>query len=80
MPQIPQTQEFEVLECLVNVIPDDKEPKSLEPQHELLWWHYRLGHLPFTRMKEMMNQGILPRSLLKVDTPFCATCQYGKMT
>ena len=31
-------------------------------------------------MKEMMNQGTLPRRLLKVDTPFCAACQYGKMT
>ena len=70
MPQTPQTQEFEVPESLVNVIPDDKEPRSLEPQDELLWWHYRLGHLPYTRMKEMMNQGTLPRRLLKVDTIF----------
>ena len=31
-------------------------------------------------MKEMMNQGTLPRRLLKVDTPFCTACQYGKMT
>ena len=52
MLQTPQTQEFEVPESLVNVIHDDKEPKSLEPQDELLWWYYRLGHLPFTRMKE----------------------------
>ena len=80
MPQTPQTQEFEVPESLVNVIPDDKEPKSLEPQDELLQWHYRLGHLPFTRMKELMNQGTLPRRLLKVIIPFCAACQYGKMT
>ena len=36
MPQPPQTQEFEVPESLVNVIPDDKVPKSLEPQDELL--------------------------------------------
>ena len=61
MPQTPQTQEFEVPESLNNVIPDDIEPKSLEPQDELLRWHYRLGHLPFTRMKELMNQGTLPR-------------------
>ena len=39
MPQTPQTQEFEVPESLDNVIPDDKEPKSLEPQDELLRWH-----------------------------------------
>ena len=72
MPQTHQTQKFGVPEAPVNVIPDDKEPKSMEPQDELLQWHYRLGHLPFARMKEMMNQGTLPRRLLKVDTPFCA--------
>ena len=75
MPQTPQTQDFEVPESPVHVIPDDKEPKSMEPQDELLRWHYRLGHLPFMRMKEMMNQGTLPSRLLKVDTPFCAVCQ-----
>ena len=46
MPQMPQTQDFEVPESPVYVIPDDKEPKSMEPQNELLCWHYRLGHLP----------------------------------
>ena len=31
-------------------------------------------------MKEMMNQGDLPRRLMKVHTPVCANCQHGKMT
>ena len=31
MPQTHQTQEFEVPESPANVIPDDKEPKSMEP-------------------------------------------------
>ena len=79
LPQTPQTQEFEGPGSLVNVIPDDKEPKSLDPQDELLQWHYRLGHLPFTRMKELMDQGTLPKRLLEVHTPFCAGYQYGKM-
>ena len=61
MPQMPQPQYFEVPESPVNAIPDDKEAKSMEPQDELLQWHYRLGHLPFTRRKDMMNQGTLPR-------------------
>ena len=71
MPQTPQTQEFEVPESLIYVIPDDRGCKSLEPQDELLQWHYRLGHLLFTRMKELMNQGTLPRRLLEVDTFLC---------
>ena len=45
-----------------------------------MWWHNTLRHLPFTRMKELINQGTLQRKVLKVDTPFCAACQYGKMT
>ena len=61
IPQTPQTQKFEVPESLINVIPDDREPKSLEPQDELLWWHYRLGHFPFTGKKELMNQGAIPK-------------------
>ena len=59
MTQMAQTQDSEVPESPVNVIPESME-------------HYRLGHLPFTRMKEMMNQGTLLRRLLKVDTPFCS--------
>ena len=32
---------------ITHVIPNDPEPKSLDPQDELLRWHYHLGHLPF---------------------------------
>ena len=32
---------------ITHVIPEDPEPTSLDPHDELLWWHYRLGHLPF---------------------------------
>ena len=78
MPQMPQTQDFEVPESPVHVIPDDKEPKSMDPQDDLLRWHYRLAHLPFTRMKEMMNQGTLPRRLMKVDTPFVLHANMGR--
>ena len=67
-------------ESLINAIPDDKEPKSLEPQDKLLCWHYRLGHLliPFTRMKELMNQGTLPRRLLKINTRFVLPVNMGR--
>ena len=32
---------------IAHVIPEDQEPTSLDPQDELLRWHYRLGHLSF---------------------------------
>ena len=65
---------------ITHVIPDDPEPKSMEPQDELLRWHYRLGHLPFDRVKQLADKGQLPKRLLTCHTPFCAACQYGKMT
>ena len=65
---------------ITHVIPDDPEPKSMDPQDELLRWHYRLGHLPFDRIKQLANNGQLPKRLLTCHTPFCAACQYGKMT
>ena len=68
------------MEPITHVIPEDPEPKSLDPQDELLRWHYRLGHLPFDCIKQLANNGQLPKRLLTCHTPFCAACQYGKMT
>ena len=62
-----------------HVIPEDSEPKSLDPQDQLLLWHYHLGHLPFDRIKQLANKGQLPKRLLTYQMPFCAACQYGKM-
>ena len=62
------------------MIPDDPEPTSLNPHDELLRWHYRLGHLPFERVKQLARTGQLPKRLLTCKKPFCAACQYGKMT
>ena len=67
------------MELITHVIPEHPEPKSLDPQDELLRWHYRLGHLPFDRIKQQANYGQLPKRLLTCHTPFCAACQYGKM-
>ena len=63
-----------------HVIPDEQEPKSLDPKDELMRWHYRLGHLPFDSIKQLADKGQLPKRLLTCHTPFCAACQYGKMT
>ena len=65
---------------ITHVIPEDQEPKSLYSQDELLRWHYHLGHLPFDHIKQLANKGQLPKRLLTCHTPFCAACQYGKMT
>ena len=38
----PQTTVID-MEPITHVIPEDQEPKSLDPQDELLRWHYRLA-------------------------------------
>ena len=63
-----------------HVIPEDPEPMSLDHHDELLRWHYHLGHLPFDRIMQLAQMGQLPKRLLASKKPFCAACQYGKMT
>ena len=65
---------------VTHVIPEDQEPTSLDPHDELFRWHYRLGHLPFERIKQLAHKGQLPKRLLACTNPLCAACQYGKMT
>ena len=46
----------------------------------LMRWHCRLGHLSFTKLKLLANNGEIPRHLAKVPPPKCAGCLYGAMT
>ena len=68
------------LSLISHVIPEDPEPMSLDLHNEMLRWHYHLGHLPFDQMMELARLGQLPKRLLASKKPFCAACQYGKMT
>ena len=65
---------------VTHVIPDGQEPTLLDPHDKLLCWHYRLGHLPFDRIKQLVSAGQLPKRLLSCKKPFCSACQYGMMT
>ena len=65
---------------ITHVIPEDKEPTSLDPHDELLCWHYRLGHLSFERIRQLARLGQLPKRLLTCKKPFYTACQYGKLT
>ena len=63
-------------------IPDEEENQviGIDDRAELVRWHYRLGHLPYERMKILMKLGHLPKRLLKVKPPRCAGCMFGAMT
>jgi hypothetical protein len=49
-------------------------------QAELMRWHYRLGHEPFSRLKVLALNGEIPTRLTHVRPPQCAGCLFGAMT
>jgi hypothetical protein len=49
-------------------------------QAELMQWHYCLGHLPFSRLKQLTINGKIPKKLAEVVPPKCAGCLFGAMT
>jgi hypothetical protein len=54
-------------------------PQS-DPTSQLLAWHYRMGHLSFTKLQQMAARGDLPASLAKCHPPKCASRMFGKAT
>ncbi len=53
---------------------------AVDNQAELMRWHYRLGHLSFTKLKQLALNGKIPQRLAKVKPPACAGCLFGAMT
>jgi hypothetical protein len=53
---------------------------AVDDQAELMWWHYRLGHLPFPKLKQLALNGKIPKKLAKLTPPKCTGCLFGKMT
>ena len=45
-----------------------------------MWWHYHLGHLPFSKLKQLALNGKIPKKLAKLTPPKCAGCLFGAMT
>ncbi len=66
-----------------NVQSDDAKDTLLATpnnQAELMRWHYRLGHLSFTKLKQLAHNGKIPKKLAKVIPPKCTGCLFGAMT
>jgi hypothetical protein len=59
---------------------EEENIAATTPRGELLRWHYRLGHLSFSKLKLMAVLNIIPRKLSLIKPPKCACCLYGKMT
>ena len=54
--------------------------ENATPKDRLLQWHYRLGHLPFSTLKNMAKQKIIDPTLAKVEPPMCTGCNYGQQS
>ena len=62
---------------------DDEAVGALESSDrvaELLRYHYRLGHLSFSKLRLLAKLGEIPRALADVVPPKCAGCLFGAMT
>jgi Reverse transcriptase (RNA-dependent DNA polymerase) len=70
---------------------DQKEQETVEDEQvddlaemsvktEKLFWHYKLGHTPFSAINRMAANGELPKRLLQATDPTCASCMYGQST
>lgn len=64
----------------IPVVEDENTPHLEDPTKDLLIWHYRLGHLPFSRVQAMAKAGDLPKRLASCRIPECAACRFGKAT
>jgi hypothetical protein len=67
------------------VNPELKEDKhiylaTVDDQAKLMRWHYRLGHLAFSKLKQLALNSKIPQHLAKVKPPACAGCLFGAMT
>ena len=61
---------------------DDEPPEMIatDDHAEFMRWHYRLGHLSFTKLKQLAKLGEIPKKFAKMPAPKCAGCIYGAMT
>jgi hypothetical protein len=53
---------------------------AVDDQAKLMRWHYCLGHLSFSKLKQLALNGKIPQCLAKVKPPACVGCLFGAMT
>ena len=63
-----------------SVIIDEEDRQKSTPEAELLMAHHRFQHISFSKLQEMVRQGILPKKLAHCKILSCSACLYGKAT
>jgi GAG-pre-integrase domain len=56
------------------------DSSEMDPTSEMLFLHYKLGHISFNKIRQMAHDGLVPKKFLKCRVPTCASCMYGKAT
>jgi hypothetical protein len=59
---------------------EDSPLSAADDPAELMWWHYRLGHLTFAKLKQLALNGKILKKLALLNPPKCAGCLFGAMT
>ena len=72
--------ESKIASIMKDVEKVDENLTSETDQAEFMRWHYRLGHLPYKKLKILAVMGLIPKRILNVKPPKCAGCIFGKMT
>ncbi len=80
-----ETQTTRIGPLTFNVNPQLKDGKHIhfsaaDNQAKLMRWHYRLGHLAFSKLKQLVLNSKFPQCQAKVKPPTCAGCIFGAMT
>jgi hypothetical protein len=53
---------------------------TVDDQAKLMCWHYRLGLLTFSKLKQLALNGKILWRWAKVKPPACTGCLFGAMT
>jgi hypothetical protein len=59
---------------------EDVTLAAADDQAELMQWHYRLGHLSFQELKQLILNGKIPKKLSKLKPPKWGGCLFDTMT
>ena len=62
------------------IVDEEDKTGNQTPTTELLLYHYRFGHISFTKLQLMAKFGILPKCLATCNVPLCSACMYAKAT
>ena len=51
-----------------------------DPMREFLKLHQRMGHISFTKLRELAKNGAIATQFATCDIPICQSCMYAKMS